>query len=143
MLLLYTLAALLISLTVLMLRGWQLKKKFRIPFYCLLVSSDVGNRKPKFLRKCILVGVPDALFFNPLKMRYIVGELKSRYYTGEITRYEEAQITLYMGMCNKWYLLKPSGVMLYGNGRVAPVKYNSNLFKSIFKLRFECLSIIN
>lgn len=112
-----------------------------MPFYCFYISSDTRNGKPKFLKKKEVVGVPDALFFNPLKVRYIVGELKSRHYTGEITRYEKAQITLYLGLCDKWFLLKPRGVMLYGDGNTVSVNLNRHLFNEIFKLRHECLRV--
>jgi len=76
--------------------------------------------------------------FNLLKLRFVVCEFKSRNYTG-VNLYERAQIILYMGMLNKWYLPAPQGIVAYGNGFAVRVRFNKSLFNEICGLRKQCL----
>ncbi|WP_288987643.1 hypothetical protein [uncultured Pseudoalteromonas sp.] len=135
--------AVLVITCLVLLKGYSIKKQFGLPFYCFYLGGDIGKRSPVYLEKDCVIGAPDALFFNPLRFGMVVCEFKSRYYKDQITKYEQAQITLYLGMCNKWYLLKPVAVALFGNEIKVKVKYDKALFREIFKLRNKCLNILN
>ncbi len=127
-----------IVVIVLIAKGYSVKRKLQVPLYYLFLGGDVGGRKPIKVENKNLVGMPDALFFNLLKLRFVVCEFKSRNYTG-VNLYERAQITLYMGMLNKWYLPAPQGIVAYGNGFAVRVRFNKSLFNEICGLRKLCL----
>ncbi|MDN3379971.1 MULTISPECIES: hypothetical protein [unclassified Pseudoalteromonas] len=131
-----------IVLLLITLKGYKVKRLFRVPLYCIYLGGNFHNKKPILLKKNEMVGAPDAIFFNPLKLRIVIGELKSHYYRGHVTVYEEAQVTLYMGMCAKWYLLNPVCVLHYSDDSTVGIKYNPVLFAEIFKQRYDCLEIL-
>ena len=123
-------------------KGYSVKRKLQVPLYYLYLGGDIGGRKPITVENKNLTGMPDALFFNLLKLRFVVCEFKSRNYTG-VNLYERAQITLYMGMLNKWYLPSPQGIVAYGNGFAVRVMFNKSLFNEICCLRNQCLVELN
>lgn len=131
-----------IFLLLVILKGYKVKRLFRVPLYCIYLGGNLNKNKPIILKKNELVGAPDAIFFNPLKFRIVIGELKSHYYRGHVTVYEEAQVTLYMGMCTRWYLLNPVCVLHYCDESTVGIKYNPVLFAEIFKQRHDCLEIL-
>ncbi len=127
----------------LFITGRDVKKVFFLPWYFIFIGGDIGNRKPVFLKKGCVVGVPDALFFDPIRFCFVVGELKTREYSSNITDYERAQVTLYSGLANKWYLGKSYSVISYASKQAIKVKFDKVLFKKIYKLRNKALNCIN
>lgn len=125
------------------MKGIGVKRVFSVPWYVLYIGSDIGGRKALNIKKSILVGAPDALFFDWTHLRYIVGEFKSRKSTYTPTERETNQCLLYMGMINKFYHINPTGVLAYGNGINHIVKFDKKRYKKIYKRRFELLKVIN
>ncbi len=124
------------------LKGSNAKKAFHLPWYCIFIGGDIGNRKPVYLKKGIVTGKPDALFFDLSRCRFVVGEFKSRHYNGEVSEYERVQTTLYLGIAPRGAL--PSvGVIAYGNDVGVIIKYDRSLFKAVYRMRNQCLNSLN
>lgn len=130
-------------LVVLLLRGTRAKKVFGIPWYVLFIGGDIGRRKAYIIKKSILKGAPDALFFDVFKWRYIVCEFKSRTSYYPPTKIELNQCLLYMGVVNKFYHAAPICVLCYGNGQRHCIAFNKYEFRRMYKQRYELLKVIN
>lgn len=128
---------------VLVLRGARAKSIFNVPWYVIFIGGDIGRRKAYIIKKSILTGAPDALVFDLFKWRYIVCEFKSRTTHYPPTNVELNQCLLYMGIVNKFYHASPVGVLSYGNGKKHKLIFNKAEFKTMYKQRYELLSVIN
>lgn len=126
-----------------MLRGSSVKKIFGVSWYVIFIGGDIGGRKPHRINKSIVNGCPDAVFFDWVCLRYIVGEYKSRTSSYKPTGRELNQVQLYLGIMNKWNLAKPVGVLAYGSGKITKVIFNKKEFNKMYKKRFELLKVIN
>ncbi|GIU32014.1 hypothetical protein TUM3792_44240 [Shewanella sp. MBTL60-007] len=112
-----------------------------MPWYCIVLGADIGGwKKPWFIKRRGVCGAPDAVFFDPLRFRYIAGEFKSRAFNGRITIREKYQLTLYTGLIQRFWLPQAQGVIAYGCGRVLKLDYDKTLFKKLMALRGEVKS---
>lgn len=127
----------------LIFKGYKAKKELGVPLYYLYLGGDIGGRKPVYIKKGVVCGAPDCILFNPLLFRFVVCEFKSRNYTGSISLYEQAQLCLYCGILNRWYLPSSLGVISYGNGMTLKIEFDEKLFKKIYRLRNECQKELN
>lgn len=122
-------------------RGFTVKKALNVPYWMFFLGGDIGGRKPYTLQKYSIIGVPDAVFLDWLAMRFVICELKNRNYTSGVTRYERAQVTLYMALISKWYMRKPVAIVSFGNGIGVRIKFDVSLSKRILGLRDECYAV--
>ncbi len=143
------LAAVLIALAgvaVLLLARLRLRYASRIcrrwgldPGDVKVLSSDLGrHRSDRRLLADGLVGAPDVLFRDRRRRLIIVGEAKSRHYTGEVTPYERYQVTLYCGMARRLYRRPVTAILLYGNGGLVPLDFDEDLYRSLLALIPRC-----
>ena len=104
-----------------------------------VLSSDLGrHRSGRRLRADGLVGTPDVLFRDRRRRQIIVGEAKSRHYTGSITPYERYQVTLYLGMAERLYRRPVTAILLYGNGGLVPLDFDEELYRRLLTLIPRC-----
>lgn len=130
-----------IGLLMVILRGLSIKRQFHMPWYCIVLGADIGGwKKPWFIKRRGVCGAPDAVFFDPLRFRYIAGEFKSRAFNGRMTNREKYQLTLYTGLIQRFWLPQAQGVIAYGCGRVLKLDYDKTLFKKLMALRGEVKS---
>ena len=94
-------------------KGFNIKRKFRMPLWYYYVGGDSGSKKNTvFISASGLVGAPDAVFFNPFKFRFVIGEFKSRKFYKEVLPSELYQITLYAGLKRFMFLPASDNVLL-------------------------------
>ncbi len=133
-------AAAWILLMVVMWRGVGVKQIFNFPIYYIFLGADIGGHKKGFkLSRYNIFGIPDAVFFDPLHFRFVIGEYKSREYrkSNRVHWREMYQVTLYGGLVNRFFLRKPRIVICYGCGHTEEVNYNKKIFKQLLKLKSE------
>ena len=134
----YIVAVISVLIFLVLLRGYGVKKLFKVPFWYFYIGSDVGgNTKPYFIYKKKVAGAPDAVFYNILKLQYVIGEFKSRDYKSYVKRREYYQVVLYVGLMSLWFLPRAKGIICYGCGAVVPIKYDNKVFKNLLSLRNE------
>lgn len=134
----YVVLAVLLAIVMAMFRGYGVKKLFNVPFWCVYISSDLGgNTKPFYINKKGVCGAPDAVFFNLLKFKFIVGEYKSRNFNDHVKRREYYQVLLYVGLVGPWFLPTPKGFISYGCGQVVSITHNKKTFKKLLALKPE------
>ena len=104
-----------------------------------VVASDLGRHRSSGLMVVDgLVGASDAIFRMRRTGGIIIGEAKSRHYRGSITPYERHQVTLYLGMAKRLYRRPVTARLLYGNGRVVPLEFDEDLYRSLLALIPRC-----
>ena len=125
-------------IAIILSRGYGVKKTFKIPIWYLFIGSDMGgNDKPYYVNKKGVCGAPDAIFFNPLRLVFVIGEYKSRKYNGQVRLRENYQVLLYMGLTSPSFLFRSRGYLCYGCGSLVPVKYDHKTYKQLLKLKHE------
>ena len=85
-----------------------------------------------------LVGTPDVMFRISRTGEIVIGEAKSRHYHGVITAFERHQVTLYLGMAKRLYRRPVTAILLYGNGRLVPLDFDEDLYRSLLALIPQC-----
>jgi hypothetical protein len=96
-----------------------------------LVGSDLGGRRPMYLRMGNLVGAPDAAFRSRRDKHGVIGEFKSRRYRGFIRRRERYQCILYMGMLKHCYRLHSVSAVLRFADQCVDIPYDEMLFNHL------------
>ncbi len=126
----------------LVLRGMSIKRLFGQPWYVVVLAADIGGWKVKRrIQRKGVVGMPDALFFDPVRLRYVIGEYKSRVWKGSVTERERYQVTLYVGMLRRLWRREPRGLIAYGCGRIQNVAFNKGVYVGLLGLRKEVLAV--
>ncbi len=117
-----------------MVQAWGLD-----PTSCRVLASDLARQRSRpSLVADGLAGSPDALMRERREGTIIVGEAKSRHYRGRVTPYEYYQATLYLGMAKRLYRRPVRAILLYGNGRLVPVEFDEDLYRSLLALIPRC-----
>jgi hypothetical protein len=131
----YALPVILVLFT---LRGHAVRKVFKLPVTCLFMGSDMGgNKNPYFVSGDGVHGAPDAVFFDWLRLTFVVGEYKSINHNGQVKWRENFQVILYMGILPPWYWPRCRGYIAYGCGNVVKIAYSRKYFNGLLKLKKE------
>ncbi|MBW8191293.1 hypothetical protein K0504_09615 [Neiella marina] len=119
-------------------RNWRIKRLFNAPLLSILIGADIGkHKKAAYIAKKGICGAPDALFFDLLRLRFFVGEFKSRRYSGSVSHRERYQVLLYTGLVRRWYWPRSIGVIAYGCGHVESVKFDATTYRKLLQLKPE------
>ena len=119
-------------------RGHSVRKIFKLPITCIFLGSDLGgNKNPYYINKREVNGAPDAVFFDWLRLTFVVGEYKSRSYNNKIKWRENFQVILYIGLLPPWFFPRCKGYIAYGCGNVVKIHYTSRVFRKLMKLKGE------
>lgn len=138
--LIYVFGVIILVVLAALLRGYGVKKLFKVPFRYVYVGSDLGgNIKPYYINKRGVCGAPDALFFDLFRLRFIVGEYKSRNYSNYVKTREYYQVILYVGLMTPLFFPRAKGFICYGCGEVVPIKYSHKVFKGLMNLKPEII----
>ena len=109
------------------------------PATCRVLASDLARHRSRpSLVADGLAGSPDALMRERREGTIIVGETKSRHYRGRVTPYEYYQVTLYLGMAKRLYRRPVRAILLYGNGRLVPLEFDEDLYRSLLAVIPRC-----
>ena len=104
-----------------------------------LLASDLGGRKPRYLRIGNIVGAADALFVSRRGREGVIGEYKNRPHRGFVCRRERYQVTLYQGMFKQQRnLSEVSAVVRYADATVS-IRFDEPLFGRLVALEAEYL----
>lgn len=102
-----------------------------------LLASDLGGRKPLYLRYGRIVGAADAVFVSRRGHDGIIGEYKIRQHRGFVRRRERYQVTLYQGMLKQQRnLTTVTGVIRFADATVS-VRFDDDLFTRLVELEPE------
>lgn len=100
-----------------------------------LVGTDLGGSKDKvYLKGDGLAGVPDAVFRHRSTRAILIGEAKSRRFNGAVSRYEEYQVVLYMGLARRRYRVPVSALIRYGCGHLVPLELDPDTYSGLVSL---------
>jgi len=100
-----------------------------------LVGTDLGGSKDKvYLKGDGLAGVPDAVFRHRSTRAILIGEAKSRRFNGAVSRYEEYQVALYMGLARRRYRVPVSALIRYGCGQLVPLELDPDAYSELVRL---------
>jgi len=100
-----------------------------------LVGTDLGGSRHKvYLKADGLVGVPDVVFRHRSTRAILIGEAKSRRFNGSVSRYEEYQVVLYMGLAWHRYRVPVSALIRYGCGQLVPLELDPDAYSSLVRL---------
>lgn len=137
---LYFFGGVLLIVIAALLRGYGVKKLFKVPFRYFFIASDLGgSSKPYYINKRGVCGAPDALFFDLIRFRFVVGEYKSRNYSNHVKTREYYQVILYVGLMTPLFFPRAKGFICYGCGAVVPIKYSHKVFKGLMDIKPEII----
>lgn len=107
------------------------------PWRYSLKGFDVSeNPRPFYLRRKIngvgLRGSPDFVFRDRLSGRYLVIDYKKRPHDGKVSSYELFQMTLYLGLINRFWLPEAKGKLLYSD-KMVDVSLNPEILERLTK----------
>ena len=110
--------------------------RYRVP------GADVGGFAVPFsIEADGLMGRPDAVFMAKDTSEVVVGELKSRYHQGRITRYERFQITLYLGAVRARLRTDAVRGLICYRDRVVEAPFHEQAYRHLLSLKPECLRV--
>jgi len=105
-----------------------------------LLGTDLGGRKPLYLRLGVLRGAPDAAFVSKTNKHGVIGEYKSRRYRGFVRWRERYQCLLYMGMFKEQHNLTRVCAVLRFADQCVEIDFDEDMFHRLVGLcpEFQC-----